>query len=124
MTPVEIFDAIAPKLAANSAKLVYLQLAEDRTSPCFFGANRSQAVALRAAHTMSLFLDPLRAGGTGGAITQKAEGDLSISFGAAQGSTVDNDLSQTSYGRQLDGLIRGSGAFVGVSGNVLRGSCG
>ena len=121
MTPAEVLSAIAPAYGSNPASAVYLELAAERTSGTFFGTRYSHAVALRAAHMMAVNLDPLRANGVAGTITQKQEGDLSISFGAGNAGTItDADLAQTSYGRQLDALIKGSGAFVGVSGNVLH----
>lgn len=125
MTPLQVLTAIAPAYAANPSVGVFLDMAEQRTSACTFGQKRAQAVAFLAAHMMALTTDPARAGGSGGAITSKKEGDLAVSYGAANSKSNDDaELSQTSYGQMLLGLVRGSVAFVGVSGDVSGGCRG
>jgi hypothetical protein len=116
-----IFDTIAPQYASDSNKASFIVLARDRTSLEFFGDNYEQAVALRAAHMMTL-TNSRSSGGTGssesGSVASKREGDLAISFaqGAGEIGIKSSDLSQTHYGVQLMGLIKGSGAFIGVTG--------
>lgn len=109
-----IFDIIAPQLASDPAKTDYISWARDRTNICYYGTQAERAVALRAAHMMTL--DKLvQSSGGSGEIASKREGDLSISYHKSsngQGS----DLSSTGYGRQLIGLMEGSGAFIGVTG--------
>lgn len=95
-------------------------MSEGQTSRCFYGANADRAVALRAAHMLSLDKSVLRTNGETGAISSKKEGDLSIGFVAGAGQGI-NDLDQTHYGKQLKGLRKGSGSFIGVSGGNIRG---
>lgn len=121
LTAEQRFDALVPIYASNPAKAVFLEMAEERTAPvssCGWNeAKRNQAVALRAAHSMTLALDPLRAGGSGGQVTQKREGDLSISYGSASAdSDTSGDLGQTAFGIQLNALIKGSFMFFATTG--------
>ena len=71
---------LAPTLSLNANAPSYIASACEELSSCFFGSSYEKAVALLAAHTMTLALDPIRAGGVGGAVTSKREGQLSISF--------------------------------------------
>lgn len=116
LTPSQYLDLVAPEFSSNANKSTYLEMAQGRTSSCFYGSNYSQAVALMAAHMMALALSR-PAGGDAGQVTSKREGDLSISFGAVSG--VSADLAQTKYGVQLAGLRRASGPALGVTGGGL-----
>jgi hypothetical protein len=61
--------------------------------------------------------------GSGGAgpVTSKKEGQLSISYGSTGKNDDDSDLGLTKYGRQLQGLINGNIAAVGVTGGCDKG---
>ena len=118
LTAEQRFDVLCPDYKAHPDKLVYLEMADERTSTVrasgWSEGKRAQAVALRAAHMMTLALDPMRAGGSAGPITGKSEGKLSVQFGtsvASQQKGMD-DLDQTSFGLQLRGLIRGTFLFL------------
>ena len=104
----------APSLASNANVQLYLDAAREDLSPCYFGASIEKAVGLLAAHIMTLSLDPLRAGGTSGAVTSKSEGQLSISFGA--GAAGGSDWGQTSYGMELMRLMAMGGPSMFVTG--------
>lgn len=107
-TASAILDVIAPEFAGNADKNDHLALAALRTSSTKFGDKYNYAVALRAAHTLTL-ADPVY-GSSSGAVKSRKEGDLSISYGSTKG--VNGYLSQTSYGIELAGLIRANiGAF-------------
>ena len=115
----EILSAIAPEFDSVPSRATFLDMAESRTSSTFFGGNRTQAVALRAAHMLALTPSGSaeRIGGAGGPISSKSEGQLSVSFGSrSSSSSTDSDLEQTSFGLQLLGLQRASGAAVRVGG--------
>jgi hypothetical protein len=123
-----VFDAIAPSLASDPNKALFLTLAVDRVSSCrFAGTKYDLAVALRAAHDLTLAKQTesgLRANGEAGAVTSKREGDLSVSFAGSAGVTASNsDLDQTVYGKRLKGLMRGTVPAVGVTGGYLRNVC-
>jgi hypothetical protein len=111
-TSSQILDLIAPQFASNANKADYIALAELSTNACVFGEKYYQAVALRAAHMLEM---ATRLSGDAGSVASKREGDLAVSYhsGAANLSV---DLGQTSYGRQLLGLQRGSIAGFGVTG--------
>ena len=114
LTPIDIIAAFAPKLAANPSVGTFVTLAEQRTAAAspkgWTEEKRVQAVALRAMHMMTLARTrPL---GEAGAVQSKKEGELSLGFASvsssSKGLSVDPDLSQTQYGRQLIGLIKGT----------------
>ena len=119
-----IFDAIAPQYADNVAKAVYLEMAEERTAPASSSGwgeqRRRHAVALRAAHVLTMSTDPSFALGGGGGVSKKREGDLQVDYRVTAAKTYDlfPDLAQTSYGTELIGLIRSSMIGVGVTTRV------
>ena len=121
MTPTTILDLIAPQFAADADKTSFLTLAKIQTSATFYGAKYNMAVALRAAHMLTLRDRAQSTQGAGGQITSMREGDLAVSYSAAS-SGGSGDLSQTSYGMQLQGLKKGGGAFLGVTGGLDDGS--
>lgn len=107
-----IFDAIAPHFAADANKETFLTIATGLTSSCFFGDNYCLAVSLRAAHMLTL--SKRGKSGAPGAASGKKEGGLSINYSQTGGSK--GDLSQTSYGIQLQGLIEGQVPAISVTG--------
>ena len=113
MTVEQILETIAPELTSDTEKNNHITLARQRTSTCF-GDNYNYAVALRAAHTLTLKNNAQNglAGSVGG-ITSKREGDLSIGFGGQSATGIKGDLGTTSYGVQLDELIKGN--ITGIS---------
>jgi len=113
-TASQIFDAIAPQLAGSINKALFLDLAGGLTSSCYFQTNYNLAIALRAAHMMTL---ANRLTGDSGQVTGKSEGNASISY--AQTQNDNNDLSATSYGVQLQGLINSGVGGVSVTGDDL-----
>ncbi len=120
LTAEQRFDVLCPEYKTHADKQVYLEMAEERTAPasaCGWNeVKRAQAVALRAAHMMTLSLDPTRSGGAGGPVTQKREGDLSLSFGSSSSSNrAQDDLEQTSFGLQLKALVKASFSLIGVT---------
>lgn len=120
----QIFDAIAPQYATELTKAVYLEIAEERTAPasvCGWSEQRRRhAVALRAAHVMTMSTDPAFALGGGGGVSKKREGDLQVDYRVTAAKVYDQfpDLSQTGYGSQLVELIRASQMPIGVTGGA------
>lgn len=125
LAPQDIVRVRLPALYASADLNTYLEMAEERTSTSVGTTNgwksdttRSMAVALRAMHEYSL--DQSRPLGEAGAIAAKREGELSIEFSSqarsAKIAPPDIDLSQTAFGQQLLGLMRGSFIKVGVVG--------
>jgi len=121
MTASQILDLIAPGYKTDPDKASFLVLAQGQTSSCAYGSKYNQAVALRAAHMMTLRDRALGSGnGDGGSVASKKEGDIAISYNTTTNSKND-DLSQTSYGRQLLGLSKGVTPFMGVTGGLDSG---
>lgn len=120
MNTSAVLSVVAPQFNSTPQRDAYLRLSENQTSRCFFGVNADLAVALRAAHMISLNTSLLRANGETGAISSKKEGDLSIGFVAGAGQGI-YDLDQTHYGKQLKGLRKGTNSFIGVTGGNVRG---
>jgi hypothetical protein len=123
-----VFDAIAPSLASDPNKALFIILAADRVSSCrFAGTKHDLAVALRAAHDLTLAnqtgVGGIRSHGESGSITAKREADLSISFSGGYSSDSSADLDLTVYGKRLKGLMRGTVPAVGVTGGYLRNVC-
>lgn len=116
-TASELLSVFAPQFDAVATRAATLALAETRTSSSYFGDNRSEAVALRAAHILTCAQGAQAFdGSTVGPISSKSEGDLSVSFGSLGGADSYDDLATTSYGRQLKGLLRASGSPIRVTG--------
>ena len=117
-TASEILSAIASRFDGAANRALFLQMAESRTSSTYYGLNRSDAVALRAAHLLVVNEAANASDGENmGPVASKSEGDLSVSYGKlSSGSGADSDLPSTSYGRQLLGLRRASGTGVQVTG--------
>lgn len=119
-TAPAIFDMIASQYASDPNKNNYIIIARSRTNAGWYVDNAEYAIALRAAHMITLDKRAQDNGG-GGEIASKREGDLSIAY--HKGNTDDNsDLALTPYGRQLAGLRKESGAFIGVTGGLDDGS--
>ena len=102
-TASEILSIIAPQFDSEAGRSGHLSLAEASTNSTYFGAQRSRAVALRAAHSLKMSTDTAR-NGDAGPVNSKREGDLALSFGTSkgQGSAY---LQLTSYGQELASLI-------------------
>lgn len=121
-----ILSAIAPKFDINPNRDVFLEMAALQTSISHFGEEKyERAVALRAAHEMSLATT--RNLGESGSITSKSEGQLSVSFGGG-GSRITpkglESLIQTAFGHELLDLIEGSDLTGRVSSGLLPGESG
>ena len=140
-TPLTIdqyLAAIAPSIATDASKDVYIEMATERTNRCFYGDKYNQAVALRAAHIAFLLTANAGSmgagsgsaeGGSVGTITSKREGDLAVSYGtsaigSSAGSVTDAELAQTRFGLMLLALRKGCRPFMGVlNGGRGRGGC-
>jgi hypothetical protein len=119
MSASEILNAIAPTLGSPEQRTVFLAMAEEQTSNTSFGDRRPYAVAYRAAHEMTLLLDPAFSSGTGGAIASKKEGDLSISYfkgGSGATGNGSSDLSLTVFGQRLISLGKRTILTLSVTG--------
>ena len=125
LTITAILSSIAPQFDSNVNRDDHISLAELRTNETCYGNKYNYAVALRAAHTLTLSdIQNSSGSGSAGAITSKKEGDLSISFGSTGGS-IDSYLGLTSYGKDLIDLREGSilpfqitGLTVDCAGNL------
>lgn len=80
------------------------------------------AIAYMAAHLITINTDPSFLGSGGGAVISKKEGDLSIGYAAPSSNTGDLSLNLTSYGKQLQQLIKQGGFYLGVLNGDTYGS--
>jgi hypothetical protein len=121
--PVNTYiETMCPRLFADPAMDVYVELATDRTSLDFFGANfYNYAIALRAMHDYTL--DTTRRRGEAGFVTDRTEGRLSVRYLHNMSRNSRNDLMMTSYGQRLHSLIRARGpiAMVAVGPDTVAG---
>lgn len=97
LTPFQTLQAIAPEIACHDGIMPILSIASKRTSENVFGDQHGYAVALLAAHIVTL---RERAGL--GQITSEKEGDLAVTY--AQMGVMDGDLNTTGFGQMLAGL--------------------
>lgn len=104
---------IAPEFAdENSDKLGrFIEYAENETSDTEYGNNHDMAVALLAAHKLTI----ARRDGMGGAISAVKEGEIMTEFATA---VADKSLDTTSYGVELNALREKS--ILGVKGTWRR----
>ena len=118
LTILQLMHIHAPQYDADSDLTNTITLATQRTSESAFGENYNEAIALRAAHILTL-RDMNKngvnsgLGGVVGAVTSKSEGSNSIGFegsGGMTGTTGNQagDLKLTRYGLMLLGLIAGN----------------
>lgn len=104
-TASEILSIIAPQFDSEATRQGHIDLAEASTNSTYFGAQRSRAVALRAAHSLKIATD-IASNGDAGSISSKREGDLSISFQTpSKSATGSGYLQLTAYGQELAALI-------------------
>lgn len=112
LTAEALLDMYAPQFAANANKANWLLLGRDSISSSIMGTAYEEAVALFAAHRMTL---AARMSGDAGAISSKSEGSLSVSYASAGSRTGYDDLNQTQYGVRLLSLMVGMGATLDVT---------
>lgn len=113
----QIFDTIAPDYAADPDKATYLELAALQVSRCTFGTSYNLALALQAAHDITVSKSGSFSGGAGGGIVSKSEGDLSVSYRSPSGRGSADYLSLTPYGLRLMNLAKGKTLAMGVTGS-------
>jgi hypothetical protein len=100
----DIIDDIAPEFNNEDPARIdrFIGYAELQVSPDAFGTKHDLAVAYLTSHMLSLANrnDDEGTNGTPGTITQKKEGDLSLSFGTPSDIAhgTDGTLLLTSYG--------------------------
>lgn len=124
LTAAQMLAVIAPQFASHADVPTHIAMAEMITSPAnaqgWSAEQRERAVALRAAHSLTLALDPSFAGGGGGGVQMKREGDLQITYRTTSAKVFDKypGLAQTSYGSELIDLINGTWVAAGCSSGI------
>lgn len=116
LTVDQIIQIKCSDLHSDDNKNLWVQLAEEQTDRCYFGNDYNKAVALRACHEYALNNRPGGSSGAPGVLNSIKEGDLSISFGISGDNSLDGDLNQTMYGKQLLSLIYENGVGISVTG--------
>jgi len=104
MEAQDILAAIAPELANDPNNAAHINLADGQTG-AVFGDQRDYAVALLAAHTLTIANRGKSVGGIAGNVSSLKEGQLSVGF-AGGAEVVSGSLGSTSYGEELLRLRR------------------
>lgn len=102
---LQIIEVKCPGLYADAGRDIYIEIAGNRISRCYYSENYNLAVALQACHDYAMD----QRNGDSGTISSKKEGDLSVSYSSI--STEDgSDLDQTSFGMALKRLQKQMGS--------------
>lgn len=110
------FDAVAPAFASDARYPVFLEIAEDRCDRGYFGESWTKAMAYLTAHLMEM---SSRNGSESGPVTSRREGDISVTFAAAEQN--DSDLYMTTFGKMYLALLNGRSPGVVLSGGCHSG---
>ena len=113
MSASSVLSIIAPQFDTIANRNEYINLAELRVNRCWFREKADLAVALMAAHLITL--NTTRTDGDAGTITSKREGDLSVTY-AVTPSNGDSSIGMTHYGLQFKELRDECGFIFGVTG--------
>lgn len=101
MTAIEYFRILAQEFAGvtDTAVNQWLSVAEKLVNVgCLDNERAAMALALYAAHMLSISNRSMSGSGATGPVTSEKEGDLQRSYGEVKGG--DTYLGQTSYGQQ------------------------
>jgi len=110
-----------PKLFLSPDYAVYIELAMNQTSTCYFGVNYNLAVALRACHSFYMTND--RASADGGSVTGKTDGRVSMTFWNNTKAGDYSGLTLSTYGQELQALIRAQGPAASISNPYISLGC-
>lgn len=112
-TAKEIILVRVPSTTDDTRLDDHIALAETILDETFFKSKYQYAISLQVLHWYALNArgggSSENASGIGGPVTNLKEGDLSISYGfssAGDRTSVEDDLSQTTYGKELLALKR------------------
>lgn len=108
-TPEQLLQMYAPTLATSPSVANWLQLGAESLSAEVLGSDYNEAVALFAAHRLTLVS---RMAGAVGAITSQSVGSISQSYSAGSVRAGFEDLAQTGFGLRLQTLILNSGTSI------------
>ena len=121
MTIEQILDTIAPQFSSSANKNDHITLARQRTSSSCFGDKYNYAVALRAAHTLTLANLSSSTGGGAGQISSIREMDRSITFyKTGSNNSSSQGLLATSYGVELQDMINNNILGYGVTASLFK----
>ncbi len=112
MTITQIINSIAPQLSSHPELNNFINIAMQRTDIGQFKGKYNLAVAYRVAHDMTVAGLDSSGVNKSGMITSEREGDLSRTYGSTASSGISADLGLTSYGLQLQALIKNN--IIGV----------
>lgn len=114
MSALDLIQALDPCQKATAALHAIMAIAESQTGTSY-GKNRDLAVAYLTLHMLALQVRNKASGGAAvsGQITSETEGDLSRSYaapasGESGGGSAEASLAQTSWGKELIRLRKGS----------------
>lgn len=107
-TILEIISARAPHYTGDPRLDTLIEISEQRTSENELGEHYNNAVALRTLHMLALSDKASIGGGAvAGPVSTEKQGQLTRSYHSNSSNTSNNnsDLSQTSWGIELESLL-------------------
>lgn len=119
LTPQEmdkLLSFLSAEVADSPRLDAWIEAASYRVSRCYFGKAYIYALSLMVMHKATL--ESMASEGTAGAITQKREGDISVSYGSGNSGSAVGDLGSTSYGLEYQTLLEQYSPRPGVTGGV------
>lgn len=121
LTPAErdkLLAFLSEDVAENPRLEALIEGASFRVSRKYFGKAYIYALSLMVMHKAALA--DLAAEGASGGITNKREGDISISYASNAAGGAD-DLSSTTYGQEYKSLLEQYSPRPGVTGRMFCG---
>lgn len=116
---VELITYLDDKVAESPRLEAWVKGAELRVSRCYFGKAYIYALSLMVMH--KAFMQGMAADGVAGPVTNKREGDLSVSFGSGGADSGSGDLGNSVYGQEYINLLKQYSPTPGVTGSVCCG---
>lgn len=116
---VELITYLDDKVAESPRLEALVKGAELRVSRCYFGKAYVYALSLMVMHKASML--GMAAEGVAGPVTNKREGDLSVSFGSGGAEAGSGDLGNTVFGQEYLNLLKQYSPTPGVTGVAICG---
>lgn len=109
-----------PSSMVSSQRLdTWIKGSEFRVSRSYFGQAYIYALYLMVAHKATV--EGMASEGVSGPVTEKREGDISVSYGSGSGNSANGDLSSTAYGKEYMALLAQYKPTPGISLGITMG---
>ena len=101
----QLLQMYAPNLASSADASNWLQLGRESLNTSVLGSSYEEAVALFAAHRMTLVQRMMAGNGATGAVTSQSVGSISQSYASPSAKPGWEDFASTPYGIRLQQLL-------------------